>query len=87
MIIARYQITAEQLKAYNPSLERFGIRRKMNLRIPVFSTVAGNAQNRIKYSNKAILQTFASKEVLPKETKWRLAYQYNMTIEFFDLNL
>ena len=38
-IIARYQITAEQLKAYNPSLERFGIRRKMNLRIPVFSTV------------------------------------------------
>lgn len=82
-IIARYQITAEQLKAYNPSLERFGIRRKMNLRIPVFSTVVDTPKTE---SNTITKDTTAFRihEVLPKETKWRLAYQYNTTIEFLD---
>jgi LysM repeat protein len=34
LIIEHYGIDELQLKEYNPSVERFGIRRRMNLRIP-----------------------------------------------------
>ena len=37
LIIEQYGIDELQLKEYNPSVERFGIRRRMNLRIPVYS--------------------------------------------------
>ena len=37
LIIDKYGIDEAQLKEYNPSVERFGIRRRMNLRIPVYS--------------------------------------------------
>ena len=35
-LIGQYRITESQLQEYNPSIKRLGIRRKMNLRIPVF---------------------------------------------------
>lgn len=83
MILARYEITAEQLKEYNPSLERFGLRRKMNLRIPVYALID---QIEKPVQNKTLQDTLTYRihEVLPKETKWRLAYQYKTTIENLD---
>ena len=71
-ITERYQITAEQLNAFNTSLARFGIRRKMNLRIPVFSTVVVKPERSLT-SIKKDTTTYRIHEVLSQETKWRLA--------------
>jgi LysM repeat protein len=80
-LIVKYGITKPQLKEYNPSIEKLGIRKKMNLRIPVF-----------QLKKPPIITTSISKpsleyithKVAPKENKWRLAYQFKTTIELLD---
>ncbi|MDC3276231.1 LysM peptidoglycan-binding domain-containing protein [Flavobacteriaceae bacterium] len=80
-LIAKYGITKPQLKEYNPSIESLGIRKKMNLRIPVF-----------QLKKPPIITTSISRpsleyiihKVAPKENKWRLAYQFKTTIELLD---
>ena len=73
-LIAKYGITKPQLKEYNPSIESLGIRKKMNLRIPVF-----------QLKKPPIITTSISRpsleyiihKVAPKENKWRLSkYRY-----------
>jgi len=83
LIIEQYGIDELQLKEYNPSVERFGIRRRMNLRIPVYSNQEKAVE---KQSQETSIDTlsFSQHEVAPKETKWRLAYQYKTTIEILD---
>ena len=83
-LLKKYRITETQLQDYNPSIERFGIRNKMNLRIPIFVK-----KNFSKISDQISKQSiglseFTIHEVAPKETKWRLAYQYKTTIELLD---
>ena len=83
-LIDQYRITESQLQEYNPSIERLGIRRKMNLRIPVFdpppeSTTITKIPNPLIDSLK-----FTIHKVAPKETKWRLAYKYQTTIKLLD---
>jgi LysM repeat protein len=83
LIIEQYGIDELQLKEYNPSVERFGIRRRMNLRIPVYSNQEIAVETLSQETSKDTL-SFSQHEVAPKETKWRLAYQYKTTIEILD---
>lgn len=70
----QYNVTLDQIKQYNPLVEKMGLKRKMKIRIPVFP-------------KKAVPQPVALDESLmrylvqAKETKWRLAYRYGVTIQ------
>ncbi|MDC0387025.1 LysM peptidoglycan-binding domain-containing protein, partial [Flavobacteriaceae bacterium] len=84
MVLSQYQINLEQLQEYNPVIERFGIRRRMNLRIPVYSKPLNSTISNIPNKVVTSVTSFTIHEVVPKETKWRLAYQYNTTIALLD---
>ena len=83
-ITKTYNITQEQLYAYNPLLEKVGLRRRMILRIPVYETVVGEkvegpppVLSPIRGKGSKNTQTYIVK---PKETKWRIAYNFQITI-------
>ena len=80
-LIAKYGITKPQLKEYNPSIESLGIRKKMNLRIPVFQLKKPPI---ITTSISRPSLEYITHKVAPKENKWRLAYQFKTTIELLD---
>jgi len=83
-ILALYKITEEQLLEYNPLLERIGIKRKMSLRIPIFTT---NSKPQVLSRTATKTSIYSTHQVVPKETKWRLAYEYGMTVkELYSLN-
>lgn len=76
-ITRNYNITEEQLNEYNPLLEKVGLRRRMILRIPVYPkpVVAPSSPKLVKKD-----LTTAPYIVKPKETKWRIAYNFQITI-------
>jgi len=75
-ITRNYNITEKQLNEYNPLLEKVGLRRRMILRIPVYPKLAVAPS-----SPKPVIElTTASYIVKPKETKWRIAYNFQITI-------
>jgi LysM repeat protein len=80
-ILALYKITEEQLLEYNPLLERIGIKRKMSLRIPIFTT---NSKPQVLSRTATKTSIYSTHQVVPKETKWRLAYEYGMTVKELD---
>ena len=82
-ILDSYGIDEVQLQEYNPSVERFGVRRRMNLRIPVYSNLSPEVVPVVSEIKKDTSR-FVFHEVAPKETKWRLAFQYKTTIEILD---
>ena len=82
-ILDSYGIDEVQLQEYNPSVERFGVRRRMNLRIPVYSNLSPEVVPAVSEIKKDTSR-FVLHEVTPKETKWRLAFQYKTTIEILD---
>ena len=84
LLIDQYEITKTQLLEYNPSLEKFGLRKRMNLRIPVYQVkepIAVTENNNLTAEDSF---EFTLHEVIPKETKWRLAYQYKTTSQTLD---
>ena len=82
-IVEQYGISENQLLEYNPLVERVGIKRRMNLRIPVYAEEIQKKEeplsNTVTTSTEALIHLVA-----PKETKWRLAYQYGTTIAVLD---
>ncbi|OUW34978.1 MAG: hypothetical protein CBD39_02165 [Flavobacteriaceae bacterium TMED179] len=79
-ITEKYNISQEQLLEYNPFLKKVRVKRRMSLRIPIYLKRNSNKTNsKIKNETKINFHT-----VKPKETKWRLAYEYKMTIEELD---
>ena len=68
-----YNISIETIKEYNPLIDKIGLKRKMKLQIPFFK-------------NKPVVETlpelvnYKKHIVRPKETKWRLAYEYGFKI-------
>jgi LysM repeat protein len=80
-ILAFYEISKEQLLEYNPLLERVGLKRKMTLRIPVFDQTS---IPRVRSSTATKTSNYTTHSVVPKETKWRLAYTYGMTVKELD---
>ena len=79
-IIKRYDVSQDQIEEFNPFLENTGVKRRMNLRIPIYlkSNISKNLPI-IKHN-----KVFDIHIVKPKETKWRLAYEYKMTLKELD---
>ena len=70
----QYSITIDQIKEFNPLIEKIGLKKKMILQIPIYPEIelpkaVPLAEGLVKYL------------VQPKETKWRLAYRYGVTIQ------
>ena len=76
-ITRSYNITEKQLIEYNPLLEKVGLRKRMLLRIPVYNQqikelVVPELRIEDKSTQKYIVKS--------KETKWRIAYNFKITI-------
>ena len=80
-IIKKYDIKESQLIEYNPFLKKTGIKKKLILRIPVYNQ---NKELKLVEKKNIPSQTYNIHKVKPKETKWRLAYKYGMTISELD---
>ncbi len=74
-ITRKYNITEMQLYEYNPLLKKVGLRRRMVLRIPLYPEVVEKLLEPVKVDENT--QAYIVK---PKETKWRIAYNFQMTI-------
>ena len=70
----QYNVTIEQIKEYNPLIDKIGLKKKMQLQIPVYPVVEEPKAVPLKEGLEKYL-------VQPKETKWRLAYRYGVTIQ------
>ncbi len=70
----KYNIEIEQIYQFNPLVEKIGLKKRMVLQIPVYKKV----EVPIKESLPDSLSKYLVK---PKETKWRLAYRYGITIQ------
>ena len=68
-----YNISIETIKEYNPLIDKIGLKRKMKLQIPFF-------KNNTISVDKPVLVNYKKHIVKPKETKWRLAYEYGLKI-------
>ena len=73
----KYNITQDQLLEFNPLVKRVGLKKRMNLRIPVFLNLEAGVV-------RDSLPEFQYHIIKPKETKWRLAYQYGSTIKLLE---
>ena len=69
-IAARYDITTEQIIAHNPFASK-GIRKRDKLKIPRYKKVVKIAST----------PAFGEHVVVPKETLWRVAYTYGISID------
>jgi len=70
----KYNVQIEQIEQYNPLIKKIGLKKRMILQIPVYK--------KPKPITKASLpDTLSMYLVQPKETKWRLAYRYGITIQ------
>lgn len=74
-ITRKYNIAEEQLNEYNPLLKKVGLRKRMMLRIPVYLKIVEEVTPPPKVD-----QTTQAYIVKPKETKWRIAYNFQITI-------
>ena len=75
-ITRKYNITETQLYEYNPLLKKIGLRKRMTLRIPVYPMVV----EKLPEPTVELDQNTQAYIVKPKETKWRIAYNFQMTI-------
>ena len=69
----KYNISIDQIKEYNPLIEKIGLKKRMELKIPVYPIIQEPKAVPLKEGLTKYL-------VQPKETKWRLAYRYCITI-------
>jgi len=69
-----YNINVDQILEFNPLVEKIGLKKKMQLKIPVYPIVEVPKAVALKQGLEKYL-------VQPKETKWRLAYRYGVTIQ------
>ena len=76
-ITRKYNITESQLYEYNPLLKKIGLRKRMVLRIPVYPVVVEEVPDEPPLEVDQNTQAYVVK---PKETKWRIAYNFQMTI-------
>ena len=67
----KYNVSESQIEDYNPQISKRGLKKRMKIRIPVYTTVK---------SEKLPSETLDLYLVQPKDTKWRIAYTYGITI-------
>lgn len=68
----KYGVTVDQIEAYNPTLIKSRLKRKMTLRIPVYEAPVVVEE---------VISETESYLVPAKATKWRIAYTYDITIQ------
>ncbi len=68
----KYGVNSEQIEEFNPMLIKKGLKRRMQLRIPVYSE--------LKLKNPVVNKT-NEYIVKPKDTKWRIAYEFGISID------
>ena len=76
VITRKYDITESQLYEYNPLVKKIGLRKRMVLRIPVYPVVV----EEVPEPPVEVGQNTQAYVVKSKETKWRIAYNFQMTI-------
>ena len=69
-----YDLSIEQVMEYNPVLSKRGLRKRMILKIPVF-------KKKELISEEIPEHNIIMYTVKPKDTKWRIAYNNNITIQ------
>ena len=74
----QYNISIGQIFEYNPAIEKMGLKKRMRLRIPIYEKIEEEKESQDN------LETYDVHLVKPRETKWRLAYQYGITIQQLD---
>ena len=69
-----YNVNVDQILEFNPLVEKIGLKKRMQLKIPVYPIIE---------EPKAVVLSEGLEKYLvqPKETKWRLAYRYGVTIQ------
>lgn len=70
----KYNVSIDQIKEYNPLIEKIGLKKRMQIKIPVYPIVEAPKAVPLK-------EGLAKYLVQPKETKWRLAYRYGITFQ------
>jgi LysM repeat protein len=70
----KYNVSIDQIKEFNPLIEKIGLKKRMQLKIPVYPIIEAPKAVPLKEGLTKYL-------VQPKETKWRLAYRYGITIQ------
>jgi len=70
----KYNVSIEQIKEFNPLIDKIGLKKRMQLKIPVYPIIEAPKAVPLKEGLEKYL-------VQPKETKWRLAYRYGITIQ------
>ncbi len=76
-----YDISVEQLKEYNPLVDRIGLRKRTILRIPIYKTGEPVAEEVTENIEDGDFQTY---KVKAKETKWRIAYNHQISVKILD---
>ena len=76
-----YDISVEQLKEYNPLVGRIGLRKRMTLRIPLYKTIKPVVEEVIENIEDIDFQIY---KVKVKETKWRIAYNHQISVKTLD---
>ena len=64
----KYNVNLRQIENYNPQIKKRGLRKRMQVRIPVFKEV----------KKEKITPNFYT--IIPKDTKWRIAYENEISI-------
>ena len=65
----KYNLTRDQIEDFNPQIKKRGLRKRMQVRIPVFKE---------KEKEKVILNFYT---IIPNDTKWRIAYENGISIQ------
>ena len=73
-IARKYNVSIDQINEFNPIIKKIGLKKRMELKVPVYPIVAEVKAVPLKEGLEKYL-------VQPKETKWRLAYRYGLTIQ------
>ena len=74
----KYDISVDDIKKFNPIIKNNELKKKMFLMIPVFSS-KGRKNMTTKHNN------LVDYKVPIKDTKWRIAYKYGITIDSLEI--
>lgn len=77
ILTIKYNVTEEEIILYNPLIKKVGLKRRMVLKIPVYNSLSSIIKT-------IDITKYIIHHVKPKETKWRLAYQNQSSINILD---
>lgn len=88
-ITKKYSVTVDDLYTFNPSLKKTGLQKGIVIKIPIIdSNLKSDSEVNVSKTSQSVSSQVASgnqvveiiREVLPKETKFGIAREYNISI-------